>query len=446
MIEAANPAERSAPRISFVSLGCPKALVDSERILTRLRAEGYELSRGHAGADAVIVNTCGFLDSAKAESLAAIGAAMNENGKVIVTGCMGAEPDAIRDAFPNVLGVTGPQAFESVMEAVREAAPAPRDRFVDLIPGEGVRLTPRHYAYLKIAEGCDNRCTFCIIPNLRGRLVSRSAGDVLREAEKLVKAGVKELIVISQDTSAYGRDLKYATSQWRNRETPARFFDLTRELGSLGAWVRLQYVYPYPHVDEAIALMNGGNVLPYIDVPFQHASPKVLKAMRRPANEEKTISRLRAWRAICPEITIRSTFIVGFPGETEDDFRFLLDWLDEAKLDRVGAFQYEPVRGAEANDLGFPPVPDEIKANRLKRFMQRAQTISAKKLAAKVGKRLEVIVDEGGVKTAKGRTKGDAPQIDGAVHITTRRTLRAGDIVTVKIDRADAFDLWGTAV
>jgi ribosomal protein S12 methylthiotransferase len=328
---------------------------------------------------------------------------------------------------------------------VREAAPAPRDRFVDLIPGEGVRLTPRHYAYLKIAEGCDNRCTFCIIPNLRGRLVSRSAGDVLREAEKLVKAGVKELIVISQDTSAYGRDLKYATSQWRNRETPARFLDLTRELGSLGAWVRLQYVYPYPHVDEAIALMNGGNVLPYIDVPFQHASPKVLKAMRRPANEEKTISRLRAWRAICPEITIRSTFIVGFPGETEDDFRFLLDWLDEAKLDRVGAFQYEPVRGAVANDLGLPPVPDEIKASRLKRFMQRAQTISAKKLAAKVGKRLEVIVDEGGAKTAKGRTKGDAPQIDGAVHITTRRTLRAGDIVTAKIDRADAYDLWGTA-
>jgi ribosomal protein S12 methylthiotransferase len=446
MIEAANPAERSAPRISFVSLGCPKALVDSERILTRLRAEGYELSRGHAGADAVIVNTCGFLDSAKAESLAAIGAAMNENGKVIVTGCMGAEPDAIREAFPNVLGVTGPQAFESVMEAVREAAPAPRDRFVDLIPGEGVRLTPRHYAYLKIAEGCDNRCTFCIIPNLRGRLVSRSAGDVLREAEKLVKAGVKELIVISQDTSAYGRDLKYATSRWRDRETPARFLDLTRELGSLGAWVRLQYVYPYPHVDEAIALMNGGNVLPYIDVPFQHASPKVLKAMRRPANEEKTISRLRAWRAICPEITIRSTFIVGFPGETEDDFRFLLDWLDEAKLDRVGAFQYEPVRGAEANDLGLPPVPDEIKASRLKRFMQRAQTISAKKLAAKVGKRLEVIVDEGGAKSAKGRTKGDAPQIDGAVHITTRRALRAGDIVTVKIDRADAYDLWGTAV
>ena len=440
-----QPAPRPAPRISFVSLGCPKALVDSERILTRLRAEGYELARNHAGADAVIVNTCGFLDSAKQESLAAIGEAMNENGHVIVTGCMGAKPDDIRDAFPNVSAITGPQAFESVMEAVRAAAPAPRDPFVDLIPGEGVRLTPRHYAYLKISEGCDNRCTFCIIPSLRGPLASRSAGDVLREAERLVKAGVKELIVIAQDTSAYGLDLKYATSSWRDREVAARFLDITRELGTLGAWVRLQYVYPYPHVDEAIALMNGGNVLPYIDVPFQHASPAVLKAMRRPAAQEKTLERLRAWRAICPELTIRSTFIVGFPGETEDDFRFLLDWLDEAKLDRVGAFQYEPVKGARANDLGVAPVPDEIKASRLKRFMQKAQAISAKKLAAKVGKRLEVIIDEGGARGAKGRTKGDAPQIDGAVHVATRRPLRAGDIVTVRIDRADAYDLWGTA-
>jgi ribosomal protein S12 methylthiotransferase len=436
---------RPAPRISFVSLGCPKALVDSERILTRLRAEGYELARSHAGADAVIVNTCGFLDSAKAESLAAIGQAMNENGKVIVTGCMGATPDAIRDAFPNVSAITGPQAFESVMEAVRAAAPAPRDPFVDLIPGEGVRLTPRHYAYLKISEGCDHRCTFCIIPSLRGRLASRSAGDVLREAERLVKAGVKELIVIAQDTSAYGLDLRYAESPWRDRQVAARFFDITRELGSLGAWIRLQYVYPYPHVDEAIALMNGGNVLPYIDVPFQHASPNVLKAMRRPATQEKTLERIRAWRAICPDLTIRSTFIVGFPGETEEDFRFLLDWLDEAKLDRVGAFQYEPVKGAAANDLGLEPVPDEIKASRLKRFMQRAQAISQKKLAAKVGKRLEAIVDGGGAREAKGRTKGDSPQIDGAVHIATRRPLRAGDIVTVKIDRSDAYDLWGTA-
>jgi ribosomal protein S12 methylthiotransferase len=440
-----QPEQRPAPRISFVSLGCPKALVDSERILTRLRAEGYELARNHAGADAVIVNTCGFLDSAKAESLAAIGQALNENGHVIVTGCMGATPDAIRDAFPNVSAITGPQAFESVMEAVRTAAPAPRDPFVDLIPGEGVRLTPRHYAYLKISEGCDHRCTFCIIPSLRGRLASRPAGDVLREAERLVKAGVKELIVIAQDTSAYGLDIKYAESAWRDRQVSARFLDITRELGSLGAWIRLQYVYPYPHVDEAIALMNGGNVLPYIDVPFQHASPAVLKAMRRPAGQEKTLERIRAWRAICPDLTIRSTFIVGFPGETEEDFRFLLDWLDEAKLDRVGAFQYEPVKGAAANDLGLEPVPDEIKASRLKRFMQRAQTISQKKLAAKVGKRFEAIVDEGGAREAKGRTKGDSPQIDGAVHIATRKPLRAGDIVTVKIDRSDAYDLWGTA-
>jgi ribosomal protein S12 methylthiotransferase len=437
--------QRAAPRISFVSLGCPKALVDSERILTRLRAEGYELARSHSGADAVIVNTCGFLDSAKAESLAAIGQAMNENGKVIVTGCMGATPDAIRDAFPNVSAVTGPQAFESVMEAVRAAAPAPRDPFVDLIPGEGVRLTPRHYAYLKISEGCDHRCTFCIIPSLRGRLASRSAGDVMREAERLVKAGVKELIVIAQDTSAYGLDLKYSESPWRGGHVAARFLDITRELGSLGAWVRLQYVYPYPHVDEAIALMNGGNVLPYLDVPFQHASPAVLKAMRRPAAQEKTLERIRAWRAICPEITIRSTFIVGFPGETEEDFRFLLDWLDEAKLDRVGAFQYEPVKGAAANDLGLEPVPNDIKANRYKRFMERAQAISGKKLAAKVGKRLDVIVDDGGAREAKGRTKGDSPQIDGAVHIATRRPLRSGDIVTVKIERSDAYDLWGTA-
>ena len=436
---------RPAPRISFVSLGCPKALVDSERILTRLRAEGYELARNHAGADAVIVNTCGFLDSAKAESLAAIGQAMNENGKVIVTGCMGATPDAIRDAFPNVSAITGPQAFESVMEAVRAAAPATRDPFVDLIPGEGVRLTPRHYAYLKISEGCDHRCTFCIIPSLRGRLASRPAGDVLHEAERLVKAGVKELIVIAQDTSAYGLDLKYSESPWRDRQVAARFLDITRELGSLGAWIRLQYVYPYPHVDEAIALMNDGNVLPYIDVPFQHASPKVLKAMRRPAAQEKTLERIRAWRAICPDLTIRSTFIVGFPGETEEDFRFLLDWLDEAKLDRVGAFQYEPVKGAAANDLGLEPVPDDIKAGRLKRFMQRAQAISQKKLAAKVGKRIDVIVDEAGAREVKGRSKGDSPQIDGAVHIASRRPLRAGDIVTVRIDRSDAYDLWGTA-
>ena len=435
-----------APRISFVALGCPKALVDSERILTQLRAEGYELSRTRAGADAVIVNTCGFLDSAKAESLAAIGAAMAENGRVIVTGCMGAEPDAIHDAFPNVLAITGPQAFESVMAAVREAAPAPHDPFVDLVPEQGVKLTPRHYAYLKISEGCANRCTFCIIPKLRGPLASRPAAEVLREAEKLVKAGVKELLVISQDTSAYGLDLRYSSSPWRDRFVAAKFLDLARELGTLGAWVRLHYVYPYPHVDEVVALMAQGAVLPYLDVPFQHASPRVLKAMRRPGNQEKTLERIRAWRKICPELTLRSTFIVGFPGETEEDFQFLLDWLDEAKLDRVGAFEYEPVKGAEANDLGLEPVAPEVKAARHKRFMLRSQAISAKKLAAKVGRRLPVIVDQGGAHAAKGRTKGDAPQIDGAVHISTRRPLRAGEIATVRIDRADAYDLWGTAV
>ena len=437
--------EPAAPRISFVSLGCPKALVDSERILTRLRAEGYELSRSHAGADAVIVNTCGFLDSAKAESLKAIGEAMKENGRVIVTGCMGAEPDAIRDAFPNVSAITGPQAFESVMAAVHVAAPAPHDPFVDLIPEGGVRLTPRHYAYLKISEGCRNRCSFCIIPKLRGDLVSRPASEVLREAERLVKAGVKELLVISQDTSAYGLDLRYAASAWRDRQIPARFLDLVRELGSLGAWIRLHYVYPYPHVDQVVELMNGGAVLPYIDVPFQHASPTVLKAMRRPGNQEKALERIRAWRAICPDLTIRSTFIVGFPGETEEDFRLLLDWLDEAKLDRVGAFQYEPVKGAEANDLGLAPVPDEVKASRHRRFMLRQQEISARKLAAKVGQRLDVIIDAGGARTGKGRTKGDAPQIDGSVHVATSRTLRPGDIVKVRIDRADAYDLFGTA-
>ena len=446
MTETQDQEARPAPRISFVSLGCPKALVDSERILTQLRAEGYELSRTHAGADAVIVNTCGFLDSAKAESLQAIGAAMAENGRVIVTGCMGAEPGPILEAYPNVSAITGPQAFESVMEAVREAAPAPHDPFVDLVPPQGVKLTPRHYAYLKVSEGCDHRCSFCIIPKLRGDLVSRPASEVLREAEKLVKAGVKELLVISQDTSAYGLDLRYAPSLWRGREVAARFLDLTRELGTLGAWVRLHYVYPYPHVDQVVELMNGGNVLPYIDVPFQHASPRVLKAMRRPGDQAKTLERIRAWRGLCPDITIRSTFIVGFPGETDEDFEMLLEWLDEAKLDRVGAFEYEPVKGAAANDLGLPSVPDEVKAARHKRFMLRQQAISTRKLAAKVGRRFEVIVDAGGSQSAKGRTKGDAPQIDGCVHIATRRPLRAGDIVTVKMDRADAYDLWGTAV
>src|SRR6201996_4747926 len=353
-------------RISFVSLGCPKALVDSERIITRLRAEGYELAREHAGADLAIVNTCGFLDSAKAESLAAIGAAMAENGKVIVTGCMGAEPEQITKAHPGVLAVTGPQQYESVLDAVHRAAAPLHDPYTDLIPREGIKLTPRHYAYLKISEGCNNRCPFCIIPQLRGDLVSRPAADVLREAEKLVAAGVKELLVISQDTSAYGVDVKYAASDWKGREVRAKFLDLARELGEFGVWVRLHYVYPYPHVDGVIELMADGKVLPYLDVPFQHASPSVLKRMRRPAAQEKTLDRIHAWRAACPDLTLRSTFIVGFPGETEEEFAFLLEWLDEAALDRVGCFRYEPVAGATANELGpdVAQVPDEIKEER----------------------------------------------------------------------------------
>jgi ribosomal protein S12 methylthiotransferase len=435
----------AAPRISFVSLGCPKALVDSERIITRLRAEGYELSRKHEGADAVIVNTCGFLDSAKAESLAAIGSALAENGRVIVTGCMGAEPEEIRSAYPGVLAITGPQAYESVMAAVHEAVPPAHDPFLDLVPPQGVKLTPRHYAYLKISEGCNNRCTFCIIPKLRGDLVSRPAGEVLREAEKLVAAGVKELLVVSQDTSAYGVDVKYAASIWQDREVRTRFLDLARELGTLGAWIRLHYVYPYPHVDEVIPLMAEGAVLPYLDIPFQHASAPVLKAMRRPAAQEKTLERIARWRSMCPDLGIRSTFIVGFPGETDEDFETLLAFLDEARLERVGCFKYEPVRGAVANDLGLPAVPDEVKDQRWRRFMERQQAISARRLASRVGKRLKVIVDEPGPVT-KGRSQWDAPEIDGTVHVASRRPLRAGDIVTVKIDRADAYDLHGSAV
>jgi ribosomal protein S12 methylthiotransferase len=393
----------------------------------------------------VIVNTCGFLDSAKAESLAAIGDALAENGRVIVTGCMGAEPEDIRAAYPGVLAITGPQAYESVMAAVHEAVPPAHDPFLDLVPPQGVKLTPRHYAYLKISEGCNNRCSFCIIPRLRGDLVSRPAGDVLREAEKLVAAGVKELLVVSQDTSAYGIDVKYAPSLWQDREVRTRFFDLARELGTLGAWVRLHYVYPYPHVDEVIPLMAEGAVLPYLDIPFQHASPTVLKAMRRPAAQEKTLERIARWRQMCPDLGIRSTFIVGFPGETEEDFETLLAFLDEAKLERVGCFKYEPVRGAAANDLGLPAVPDEVKETRWKRFMERQQAISARRLASRVGRRIRVIVDEPGP-VSKGRSQWDAPEIDGTVHIASRRPLREGDIVTVKVDRADAYDLHGTAV
>jgi ribosomal protein S12 methylthiotransferase len=434
-----------APKVSFVSLGCPKALVDSERIITRLRAEGYELTRTHEGSDLVIVNTCGFLDSAQAESLGAIGEALASNGKVIVTGCMGAEPEKITDRYPAVLAVTGPQQYESVLNAVHRAAPPRHDPFLDLVPPEGIKLTPRHYAYLKISEGCNNRCTFCIIPRLRGDLVSRPAADVLREAERLVAAGVKELLVISQDTSAYGVDLKYAASEWKGREVRAKFLDLARALGELGVWVRLHYVYPYPHVDEVIPFMTEGQVLPYLDVPFQHASPNVLRRMKRPAAQEKTLERIRRWREICPDLTIRSTFIVGFPGETEADFEMLLDWLDEAQLDRVGCFRYEPVNGAVANDLGIA-IPAEVKEERWNRFMQRQQAISRRRLKRKVGTRQQVIIDEVGPTVAKGRSKGDAPEIDGAVYVTARRPLRVGEIVTAKIERADEYDLHGAVV
>jgi len=437
--------DQRLPKVSFVSLGCPKALVDSERIITRLRAEGYELTRRHQGADLAIVNTCGFLESAQAESLDAIGSALAENGKVIVTGCLGAEPDKIRARFPNVLAITGPQQYETVVEAVHRVAPPRHDPFLDLLPPEGIKLTPRHYAYLKISEGCNNRCTFCIIPRLRGNLVSRPAADVLREAERLVAAGVKELLVISQDTSAYGVDLGYVGSRWKDREVRARFLDLVRELGTLGAWIRLHYVYPYPHVDDVIPLMTDGTVLPYLDIPFQHASPDVLRRMKRPAAQEKTLDRIRRWREICPDLTLRSTFIVGFPGETEAEFQMLLDWLDEAELDRVGCFRYEPVRGAAANELATP-VPDEVKEDRWHRFMARQQAISKRLLRRKVGTRQQVIIDETGAGGGKGRSKGDAPEIDGVVHVASRRPLRAGEIATVRIERAEEYDLYGTAV
>ncbi len=445
MLDPDKKPDTAAPRVSFVSLGCPKALVDSERIVTRLRAEGYELSREHAGSDVVIVNTCGFLDSAKAESLAAIGSALKENGKVIVTGCMGAEPESISAAYPQVLAITGPQQYESVVEAVHRAVPPKHDPFLDLVPPEGIKLTPRHYAYLKISEGCNNRCTFCIIPRLRGDLVSRPAGEVMLEAEKLVAAGVKELLVISQDTSAYGLDIKYAASPWRGRELHAKFIDLATALGELGIWVRLHYVYPYPHVDQVIPLMAERKILPYLDIPFQHAAPDVLKRMKRPAAQEKTLERIAAWRAICPDITLRSTFIVGFPGETEADFEYLLQWLDEAALDRVGCFKYEPVRGAVANDLAAA-VPGEVKEERWHRFMQAQQKISTRRLKRKVGTRQQVIIDSVGATIAKGRSMADAPEIDGAVYVASRRPLRVGEIATVKIERADEYDLHGTAV
>ena len=434
------------PTIGMVSLGCPKALVDSERILTRLRAEGYAISPDYKGADAVIVNTCGFLDSAKAESLEAIGEALQENGRVIVTGCLGAEPEYITGAHPKVLAVTGPHQYEAVLDAVHGAVPPSPDPFIDLLPATSVSLTPRHYSYLKISEGCNHKCKFCIIPDMRGRLVSRPAHAVLREAEKLVEAGVKELLVISQDTSAYGVDRKHDLSPWKGGEVRAHITDLAREMGKLGAWVRLHYVYPYPHVRDLIPLMAEGLVLPYLDIPFQHAHPDVLKRMARPAAAAKTLDEIAAWRAIAPDLTLRSTFIVGYPGETEAEFQTLLDWLDEAQLDRVGCFQYENVAGARSNDLP-DHVPAEVKQDRFDRFMEKAQAISEAKLAAKVGKVLEVIVDEVDEDGATCRTKADAPEIDGNLFIDEGfEALAPGDIVPVEVDEAGEYDLWGRLV
>src|SRR5262245_20663615 len=434
-----------APKVGFVSLGCPKALVDSERILTQLRAEGYEVSPTYDAADVVVVNTCGFIDSAIDESLDAIGEALEQNGRVIVTGCLGANPQRILDRHPRVLKITGPHAYADVVSAVHEHLPPAHDPFFDLVPAQGIRLTPRHYAYLKISEGCNNKCTFCIIPSLRGKLVSRPIDEVLREAERLVKAGVKELLVISQDTSAYGADIRYRGGQWRDQPYETRFIDLARGLGSLGAWVRLHYVYPYPHVDEVIPLMAERKVLPYLDIPFQHASPEVLKRMKRPAAQEKTLERIERWRRDCPDLTLRSTFIVGFPGETDTDFDMLLEWLEQASLDRVGCFKYEPVRGAAANDLAAH-VPDEVKERRWHRFMQTQQKISNRRLKRKVGTRQKVIIDEIGPTVAKGRSMADAPEIDGAVYVASRRPLRVGEIATAKIERADEYDLHGAVV
>jgi ribosomal protein S12 methylthiotransferase len=429
----------------MVSLGCPKALVDSERILTALRADGYRLSPDYAGADVVIVNTCGFLDSAKAESLEAIGEAVAANGRVIVTGCMGGDADAIRAVHPSVLAVTGPQQYEAVVGAVRAAAPTAASPYTDLIPEAGLKLTPRHYSYLKIAEGCDHRCSFCIIPSLRGDLVSRPPHAILREAEKLVQAGTKELLVIAQDTSAYGVDLRHAIYPWKGGEVRAHIVDLARELGKLGAWVRLHYIYPYPHVDKLIDLMADGLILPYLDIPFQHASPAVLRAMRRPANDAKVLSRIAAWRAKVPDLALRSTFVVGFPGETEADFQYLLDWLEEAQLDRVGAFPFEPVAGAAANALP-DAVPEAVKAERYARFMEVAQRISAARLARRIGRSVPVVIDRvDGRGGASGRTLYDAPEIDGEAHLRDAAGLEVGDRAMLRVEDADSYDLFGFA-
>lgn len=432
---------KAAPKVGFVSLGCPKALVDSERIITRLRSEGYEIARDYAGADVVVVNTCGFLNSAKQESLDAIGEAMAENGRVVVTGCLGVEKDRILAAHPGVLAITGPHQYEAVMAAVHDAVPPLHDPFVDLVPPEGLHLTPRHYAYLKISEGCNNRCSFCIIPSLRGRLASRPAAHVMTEAERLVKAGVKELLVISQDTSAYGLDIKYAESPWKGAPLKARFFDLTKALGDLGAWVRLHYVYPYPHVDDVLPLMAEGKVLPYLDIPFQHASPAVLKAMRRPAHQEKTAARIQSWRRQVPDLAIRSTFIVGFPGETEADFQMLLDWIAEARINRAGCFKYETVEGAAANDLPGA-VPEEVKEERWHRFMAAQQEVSRTLMAERVGRTIDVLIDEADADGATGRSQWDAPEIDGSVHLPGAIGLAPGDLARATVTHSDEYDLW----
>jgi ribosomal protein S12 methylthiotransferase len=434
-------AKTHAPKIGFVSLGCAKALVDSERILTRLRAEGYAISPSYDGADLVVVNTCGFLDSAKAESLDAIGEAMAENGRVIVTGCFGVEDKRIRAAFPDVLAITGPHQYDAVMDAIHTAAPAPHAPYLELVPRAGLRLTPPHYAYLKISEGCNNRCSFCIIPSLRGDLASRQAADVLAEAEALVAGGAKELLVISQDTSAYGVDLKYAESAWRGGPVKARLTGLCEALATLGAWVRLHYVYPYPHVDELLPLMADGKILPYLDIPFQHASPKVLKAMRRPANQEKTLDRIRRWREICPELGLRSTFVVGFPGETEEDFTFLLDWLREARLTRVGCFKYENVEGAASRALDGH-VPEDVKAERYERFMAAQREVSAEVLGGRVGKTADILIDDVDEDGATGRSAWDAPDIDGSVFVGDGAALKPGDLVRATIVHSDEYDLW----
>ena len=436
-------ARRRPPKVGFVSLGCPKALVDSERILTQLRAEGYEVAPTYEAADVVVVNTCGFIDAAVDESLDAIGEALSRHGRVIVTGCLGARPERILERHPRVLKVTGPHAYEDVVGAVHEHLPPRHDPFLDLVPPQGVRLTPRHYAYLKIAEGCNNRCSFCIIPSMRGRLVSRPIDAVLREAERLTAAGVKELLVISQDTSAYGADLRYAPRSWHGTEYATRFLDLARGLGELGVWVRLHYVYPYPHVDAVIPLMAERRVLPYLDIPFQHGSPAVLKRMRRPAHAEDTLARIRGWRRDCPDLTLRSTFIVGFPGETEAEFAELLAWLEEAQLDRVGCFKYSPVEGAAANALPGH-VPAEVQEERYARFMERAAAMSSRKLAARVGRRMRVVVDEVSGNVALARSEAEAPQIDGVVRIEKNiARLRAGAWADVEIVAADAYDLTG---